>query len=210
MEPTHEGSKPLSDFDARELDNLRKLTSHKEIALARAMHYCATNRLCPPQWLVEDVVSLLIELLKREKITRRGRSASRLARFHQELKDVERWFAVKDVQTMRRRARDDETFRRSHPNRDLTEARKRDFEKRRKWLKFDNFECAAKMLVGRDAKTNPPGIRASYREIENKRKNHPELMVGAWFDDAFLKALGFQTSYERDPGTKFTSYSDLI
>lgn len=200
---------PLSRFDERELDNLRRLTSHKEIATARALHYCATNQCRPPQWLMEEAAFLLIDLLKRDKGTRRGRNASRLARFRQQLIDTERWLAVKDVQEIRGRAKRDEEALKRLPKLPLDKRRKKHFADRRKWLNHDNFECASKMLKGRAAKTNAHGIRASYRQIENERRKHPELMVGAWFDDDFLRALGLQTSCEREPGTKFMSFFDL-
>jgi hypothetical protein len=190
-----------SEFDLRELDKFRRLTDHKEIATARAIEYCATREICPPAWLVAEAASLMIDLLKREKTSRRGRTASHLARFQQEQKDTERWFAVHDVRRIREMARRDESVLRTTPDRVVTDRWKESYNKREEWLKHETFECAAKLLEGRDAHVTGSGVRASYRRVERSRKE-PGGDVGAWFDDDFLKKLGLQGASDRKPGTK--------
>ena len=103
-----EGYRSPSEFDLRELDRFRRLTKHREIATARAMDYCVKYQIYPPEWLVVEAASLLIELLKREKPTKRGRTASCLARLQHEMWDVERWDAVKTVRELREKCRREE------------------------------------------------------------------------------------------------------
>jgi hypothetical protein len=196
-----EADQELLKFDLRELDKFRRLTAHKEIATARAMDYCATHQVCPPEWLVAEAASLLIELLKREKTTRRGSNASYLARFHQERKNTERWDAVLEVRRIRSMARRDETALKRSPERKVTDSFKRSHQKRREWLKQGTFECAADRLKGRDAHVTAYGVRNSYRKMEKSRKE-PSNAIGAWFDDPFLNKLGLQGVLDRKPGTK--------
>jgi hypothetical protein len=195
-----EADQGLLEFDLRELDKFRRLTEHKEIATARAMDYCATRQVCPPEWLVVEAASLMIELLKREKTNRRGSTASHLARFHQELKDVERWDAVLEVRRIREEARHDDSVLKARP-RVLPDGLKRSYENRKEWLKQGTFECAASLLEGRDAYVTAYGVRKSYQKVERYR-NDPSSAIGAWFEDPFLNKLGIQGALDRKPGKK--------
>jgi hypothetical protein len=200
MQPSCEACRPPSKFDLRELDKFRRLTEHKEIATARAMDYCETHQVCPPEWLAAAAASLMIELLKREKTSRRGSNASFLARFHQELKDTERWDAVMQVRRVRSEARQDDSALKARPKRQVTDSFMRSHKKRDEWLKQDTFECAAILLRGRDAHVTAHGVRRSYKKVEKALKD-PAYATGAWFDDPFLKRLGLQGLDERKPGT---------
>jgi hypothetical protein len=196
------------ETDLRELDKFRKLNKHNEIAMARAMHYCATYEICPPAWLVEAAAFLMIELLKREKTSRRGRTASHLARFQQEQRDAERWFAVHEVRRIREISKQDDLALKARPNGAGTEGWRKRHEKRKQWLKMGTLECAATLLEGRDAHVTASAVRASYRRIESSIRD-PTVAVGAWFDDAFLKKLGLQGSDDQKPGSKMPYFSDL-
>jgi hypothetical protein len=195
-----EADQGLLGFDLRELDKFRRMTEHKEIATARAMDYCETHQVCPPEWLVAAAASLMIELLKREKTSRRGSNASFLARFHQEQKDIERWDAVMEVRRVRSMARQDDDALNAFPKREVTDSFMRSHKKRDEWLKQDTFECAAILLRGRDAHVTAHGVRRSYKKVEKALKD-PSCAIGAWFDDPFLKRLGLQGLHERKPGT---------
>jgi hypothetical protein len=196
-----EADQGLLKFDLRELDKFRRLTEHKEIAMARAMDYCATHQVCPPEWLVVAAAALMIELLKREKTTRRGANASNLARFHQELKDTERWGAVMEVRTIRARARSDDNVLKACPRHVVSDSFKRSHGKRKEWLMQGTFECAASLLEGRDARVTPYAVRKSFQKVERARKG-PSFAGGAWFDHPFLKKLGLQGPLDRKPGKK--------
>ncbi|WJR78732.1 hypothetical protein [Bradyrhizobium sp. NP1] len=142
----------------------------------------------------------MIELLKREKTSRRGSNASFLARFHQDLKDTERWDAVMEVRRIRSRARQDDAALNACRKRKVTVGFMRSHKKRDEWLKQDTFECAAILLKGRDAHVTAHGVRRSYKKVEKALKD-PSHAIGAWFDDPFLKSLGLQGLQERKPGT---------
>lgn len=200
MQPRCEADQELLQFDLRELDKFRRLTAHKEIATACAMNYCETHGVCPPTWLVAAASALMIDLLKREKTTRRGSNASHLARFHQELKDNERWDAVMQVRRIRSMAMQDDTALKTRPERKVTGRFTKSHKKRKEWLKQGTFDCAAILLKGRDAHVSAFGVRKSYKKMEKSRKD-PAYAVGAWFDDPFLKKLNLQGSLERKPGT---------
>ena len=201
MTSCSEPDRTPTEFDLRELDKFRALEKHREIATARAMDYCATQQICPPEWLVVAAASLMVELLKREKSTKKGSTSSHLARFHQELKNTERWFAVMDVQRIREMAEQDNNAVKANPKRVLPKNFRAQHMKRRAWLDQGTFECAAELLEGRDAYVSPHGVRSSYREVQKRRKN-PSYAIGAWFDDAFLNKLGLQGAHDRKPGKK--------
>jgi hypothetical protein len=199
MEQTRPGDRTPLNIDLRELNVLREVTSHKEIALARALDYCATHEIDPPQWLVAAAAALMIELLKSQKTKRRGRTASLLASFRYELWDIERWDAVYEARRVRAMAEQDDEALKARPNIFVSEAVKKRREKRRIWLKQGTFECASELLRGRDAFASPHSVRASYRKIE-ENKNDPSRVLGAWFDDPFKEKLGLQGNLDRKGG----------
>jgi hypothetical protein len=203
-----ETSRVPLEFDLRELESLRGLTEHKEIAIARAMDYCVKNRISPPEWLVEAATSLLIDLLKRERPTTRGRTASCIARLRHEMWDVERWDAVKTVREIRQRCKREQTAQKALPAAAVPESYKKRLLKFRKWLNQGTFNCAAKLLAGREALASASTINASYKKIEATRSG-PTPPAGAWFDDPFLKQLGLQGSQERTTGRNILDISDL-
>jgi hypothetical protein len=130
-----------------------------------------------------------------------GSTSSHLARFHQELKNAERWSAVKDVQRIRQMAKQDNNALKAKPKRVLSKDLRARLMKRRAWLDKGTFECAADLLEGRDAYVSCHGVRSSYMEVEKCRKT-PSYCVGAWFEDAFLNKLGLQGAHDRKPGKK--------
>ena|SRR5258708_4004206 len=152
----------------------------------------------------------MIERLKCEKTTKRGCKGSRIAKFRQEFRDVERWDAVKQVREIREKLRRNDKTLKAKPELPVTDGGKRHHEKQRKWLKQGTFECASKLLVGRDAGVaSPYAIRKSFRKIEATLKG-PIPPAGAWFSEAFLKKLGLQDYSERKAGTNMFGILDLV
>jgi hypothetical protein len=98
-------------------------------------------------------------------------------------------------------ARQDEKALKQDPNRKLQKSWWRAYEKRKRWLKSDNFECAVTLLEGRDAIAGPSAIRRSYISVERALRERT-LALEAWFDDGFLRKLGIQGLLDRKPGTK--------
>jgi hypothetical protein len=200
----------ISEFHLRELDKFRQLSDHFEIAMARAMDYCAEHNVCPPQWLVAAAASIMIEQIKREKTTKRGCKGSLIAKFRQDFRDLERWDAVKQVREIREKSRRNGKALKAAPESPATDGHKRHHEKQRKWLKQGTFACASKLLVGRDAGVASPfAICKSFRKVEATLKG-PVPPAGAWFSEAFLKKLGLQDYSERKPGTNMFGILDLV
>jgi hypothetical protein len=199
-----------SEFDLRELDKFRQLSDHLEIAMARAMDYCAEHSICPPQWLVEAAASIMIDLIKREKTTRRGCKGGLVAMFRQDFRDQERWDAVKQVRETREKFRRDGKALKEMPESRATDGHKRYNEKLRKWLELGTFACASTLLVGRDAGVvSPHAVRKSFRKVEATLEG-PVPPAGAWFSEAFLKKLGLQGYSERKPGTNMFNILGLV
>src|SRR5438552_18243520 len=91
------------DIYERELSELKKLTIHRELAIAAGIDYCAEQSICAPPWLVKEASLLICDLLKREKVQKRGRSGGLIARYRQDMWDVERWDAVEAVRRMKKK-----------------------------------------------------------------------------------------------------------
>ena len=103
----------LDRFHERELNELKAVTVHSELATAAALDYCAKEEICPPPWVVKRAAELMCDLLNREKAERRGRTAGRIARYRQDLWDLERFDAILAIRKFRNRVRRDVAIARS-------------------------------------------------------------------------------------------------
>src|SRR4051794_1476160 len=93
-----EGSnEALMIFHRRELETLESMTGHKELAAACAIFYCAEEGISPPFWAVERSAALLCSLLRKDQLGKSGRAAGLVARYRQDLIDLERWDAVEEA-----------------------------------------------------------------------------------------------------------------
>ena len=180
---------PPSEADLRQLKKL-KFFEHPEVGIAQAMHFCATHRISPPEWLIEEAALIMIELLKREKGNGRGRTATVLARFKHAYWDRQRHDAVVEVRRGREVAKHYDRELKADPNL-ATDDFKRILKERRKLLKQDNFECATMLLNGTIADASPSAVRASYRKVKRARANGSN-MTSTHFDPDFLGKLGVQ------------------
>jgi hypothetical protein len=207
MAPTDQ-NKPLKRIDERELEALKWVTVHPELAIAAALDYCATYKIDAPAWLIARAAELMRDLLKRERPGRRGRGGNAITRYRNDQWDFERMEAVEEVRRLRERV--------SHELKELRTLDRKEFVERRKyrerqmaWFKSGTFECASKLLAGRDARVSSDGMRASYRRC--KRRAVDGLFEDRYhlFDQRFLVKLGFPTFLDRKPGTKSLHLFDL-
>src|SRR5205809_162811 len=104
----------LNEIYERELNELKKLTVHRELAIAAGIDYCAEQNICAPPWLVKEASLLICDLLKREKVHKRGRSGGLIARYRQDMWDVERWDAVEEVRRTKKKAHKEMEIMRSY------------------------------------------------------------------------------------------------
>src|SRR5437588_2963272 len=91
----------------RELEEMRNLTVHRDLAVAAALDYCAEAGIAAPQWVVQGAATLLRELLLREKADGPGRAGNRVSRYRRDQWDVERWDAVEAIRRIRKRTKYD-------------------------------------------------------------------------------------------------------
>lgn len=200
---------PLDDFHERELNELKAVTVHPELATAAALDYCAREEICPPAWVVKKAAELMCYLLKREKAQKRGRTAGHIARYRQDLCDLERFDAILAIRRMRSRVRRDVKIARSR-GREFQESKQYEYiKKERAWLRHGTLQCASMYLSGRDARAGVDAIKASYRRVcrNTDGKTIPDQYY--LFNEQFLSKLGFPGLMDRKPGTKLLPLYNL-
>lgn len=198
---------PVDALHERDLNNLKNMLAHRELAVAAAMDYCSEEQICPPPWLVAAAAELLRDLLKREKAQKRGRAAGHIARYRQAMWDIERWDAVLAIRRIRETIVNDERFMKAYP--DDYRKRVEHHKKTRSWLRHGTYSCASMYLAGRDARAGADAIRASYRRVK-RSYDGPATDTRYWFlEERFLLKLGFESLHDRKPGTKWTPLYNL-
>lgn len=199
----------LDKFHKRQLDELKAVTVHSELATAAAMDYCAREGICPPWWAVERAAALMCDLLKREKAQKRGRAAGHIARYRQDLIDLERFDAILAIRRFRQRVRSDVKIVRSFGQKFQKSKQYGYIKKERAWLRHGTLQCASMYLSGRDARAGVDAIKASCRRIRRNTvgKTIPDQYYV--FDGQFLRQIGLFDLLERKPGTKWFPLYDL-
>lgn len=193
-------------FHERELSALEEMSAHNDIAFAAGMYYCAEHQICPPPWLVAGAAKLMIELLKREKSQKRGRAAGRIARYRQDLWDLERYDAVGQVRELRQRIKHEAETLEKLP------AYKKDYPyvaKAQKWLTHETFECASMSLKGSYAFGGPMAVKKSYRRVKQAfRTRSAAYRYHLMFGD-FVFKIGLDWVGAVRPGTKIAPFWEL-
>jgi len=193
----------------RELEELRNLTVHRDLAVAAALDYCVEEGVAAPQWVVQGAAKLLCELLPREKADGPGRAGNRVSRYRQDQWDLERWDAVETVRRIRKKTKYDAALRRQYEE---TPANSRSMYHQQRmldWLGDGTFECAAKYLSGRDARVTADGIKAAYNRCIERSGSDSFPDRYYVFDARFLAKLGFPDLNARKPGTKSLPFYNL-
>ena len=188
---------------------MMNLTVHRELAVAAAMDYCAEEGICPPPKIVTEAASLIRDLLVREKAQKRGRTARPIARYRQDLYDVERWDAVEEVRRIKKKAKREVELMRSCGKMFRGTSRLQNYERLLTWSRNGTFECASMYLAGRDAKASAATMRASFRRYKRRSANGQTPGRYYLFDERFLVKLGFPRLMDRKPGTKWLPLCNL-
>jgi hypothetical protein len=191
-------------IDERELDQLKNLSAHQDIAVVAALDYCVEKAICTPSWVNEALLHMVIDLLKREKAQKRGRAAGRIARLQQDQRDLERWDAVLAARCVRERVRKElalhsEYGRKPHYS----------LEKLDAWCDHETFVRASMLLSGRNARAGIDAMKASYRKVKRNFEDPAAATKYHVFDGRFLKKLGLEDIHERKPGTKMMPLYNL-
>jgi hypothetical protein len=199
--------RPANDFDERYFGQLRKITAHKELAVAAALHYCAEEKVIPPTWVIVGSNALLCDLLKREKAQTRGRATGHLARYRQDTWDLERWNAVDQIRQIRAKVQHGEDFLKANPDWQpdcFTEHNR----KMRQWLqRHGTFACASMYLYGRYSRVGADAMKASHRRVQHANEDRSNTRY-CFIDPRFLWEVGIDDRIEV-PGTKFVPLYNL-
>jgi hypothetical protein len=194
----------IEDPHEQQLRYLEEMTSHQEMAAAAALYYCVEHKLSAPEWAVRRGSALICNLLSREKLGKRGRASGFVARYRQDLIDVERWDAVQMAREKQKELRKEVERIRQAPH--WPEARRKDRENLLKWLGHDwprAYECAAMSLRGRRAYASPDAIRRSYLKVQKHfEKGQGDATRYCLLYEPFLRAVGLEGSLDRKQGTK--------
>lgn len=193
----------------RELNEMKNLTVHRELAVGAALDYCAEEGVTPPQWLVERSAALVRELLMREKALEPGRTGNRIARYKNDQRDVERWDAVEAIRRIRTKTEYDAKLRRQYGETPKNSRSMYHHERMLDWLRNGTFECASRYLAGRDARVGADAMRASYRRCIRRAGSGSFPDRYYVLDQRFLKKLGIADLNERSRGTKLLPLYDL-
>ena len=193
----------LDRFHERELNELKAVTVHSELATAAALDYCAREEICPPPWVVQKAADLMCDLLKREKAQKRGRAAGHIARYRQDLWDLERFDAILEIRRLRDRARSDVKIARSFGRKFQKSKRYEHIKKRRDWYRYGTLQCASMYLTGRDAKAGVDAMKASYQRVCRNTDGKTVADQYYLFNEPFLRKIGIPGLADRKPGTKW-------
>jgi hypothetical protein len=200
---------PIGRFHQRELNELKNVTVHRDIAVAAALDYCAEEGLPPPQWVVQEASALLCELLCKEKSQQRGRAGNRVTRYRNDQWDVERWNAVEEIRRYRSKAKYDAKLRREYGETPKNSKALWQREQMLEWLRNGTFECASRYLTGRDAKVGSAAVRASYRRCIRRAGTGTFPNRYYRHHDRFLEKIGIPSLQDQKPGMKFLYLYDL-
>jgi hypothetical protein len=206
------GRSPQSAIDRihqRELDELKNLTVHRDLAVAAALDYCVEEGITPPRWVVERAAALLRELLLREKAPDRGRIGNRITRYRNDQRDVERWDAVEEIRRIRKKTEYDAKLRRQYGETPENSRNMYHHERMLEWLRNGTFECASRYLAGREARIGADAMRASHRRCLRRAGTGSFPDRYYVLDQRFLKKLGIPGLQERKRGTKLLPLYDL-
>lgn len=200
----------IRDIHARYLKALELQNDHAELAVAAALDYCEKYDLALPSWTLSASSKAMRELLMQSRPAKRGRAGHPIARYRQDLIDYERWDTVKEAREKQPEVLEHVKQMRTHrnfPRSDLAAG-----EKLLKWAGKDwdrAYECAAMLLLGREAFASPGTIRASYLKVQ-KVFSQPTCGFRYFlYDETFLRKIGIPGSLERKQGVKIRPISDL-
>jgi hypothetical protein len=200
----------IQDPHEQHLRYLEEMTSHQEMAAAAALHYCAEHKLTAPDWAIRRGSALICNLLSHEKLDKRGRASGIVARYRQDLMDIERWDAVEIMRREQKHVRGQVERIQEAPY--CPAYLREDREKMLRWLGHDwprAYECAAMYLRGRRAYASPAAIRRSYLKVQKHFKGNGDATRYCILDESFLRALGFEGSLDRKRGTKLLPLYNL-
>lgn len=189
----------------REMEFLRLMANAGiAVAVPAALHYCHEHKYPVPDWLSKAAIDLLCELLKSEKPTRRGRTATHVARHRQDNIDFTRWSTVIWQRDAQQQLLEQVKTIREWPG-EVPATYRSDREKLQEWLgtSLDRaFECAAMLLEGNEAYGSPDAMKRSYFKVQRAQGDLQQAIRYHQLDPHFLMKIGIKWEPFVRPGRK--------
>lgn len=200
----------IRDVYAKYLKTLELQKDHEELAVAAALDYCEKYSLAVPSWVLSASSKVLQELLLQSRPAKRGRASPPVARYRRDLIDYERWDAVKEARQKQPEVLERVKQMRSHPN--FPRSHLAAEENLLKWAGKDwdhAYECAAMLLLGREAFASPGTVRASYLKVQKDFSQPTRSFRYFLYDESFLRKIGIPGFLDRKQGIKMIPIYDL-
>jgi hypothetical protein len=200
----------LAELHAERLECLR-VCWHRELAAVAAIHYCTTNRLPAPQWLIDEAGNVLFSLLRHVKQAKRGRASGAVARYRQDMIDYARWDTVREVREKQVEICEQVEELRSIPSppKSLLEER----EKMLFWVGHDwlrAYECAAMILRNTDSAAGPDAMKASYLRVTRNSQDPSQSLRYHLFDPIVVSKLGIRDVLKPSCSTTVLPFFELM
>ena len=198
----------LPDVHRRYLTSMQKMAAHRELGIAAALDYCADEEIAPPAWLVKEAAALMANFLVREKSKKRGRATGTIARYRQDMWDLERWNAVREVRRYRQMFKHNgKLIKSGWP---VSPGYMKHHNKMVSWLRNGTYACASHYLVGRQSRSGVDAMKASYRQVERSWNDPAAATRYYLIDPRFLIRIGLEGPYNhKKEGTKCVPIYDL-
>jgi hypothetical protein len=185
----------ISTFHDMELEKLQK--AHESgviIAVPAALHYCHEHDRVPPPWLIQAALDLLCDLLRREKSTKRGRSAGAVARYRQDMIDFVRWNEVTVLEENQQRSMELMSTYPTCPSPLEADIYTQEGAKA-EWLGTSRsrlYHCVSEVLEKTDAFGSPESIKRSYLQVQRNERDPAKAFRYYLLPYPFLSKLGIE------------------
>jgi hypothetical protein len=159
--------------------------------------------------LRREALALICHLLRRERTTRRGRSAGALARYQQDMHDLVRHSDVVEARAAQHEFK--LRLEQLRATRNVPASMMKETENMHRWAGHTwlrAYECAAMLTAGTKARASPDTIKKSYMKIERLSSVSSEPFRYLVLNGSFLRRLGIDVDY-RDQGRKGVPLFDL-
>jgi hypothetical protein len=201
----------LDRFHQRELEALEMMACDgSQIATSAALDYCHRYGPSLPSWFVGPAAQITKESLRKEKTSKRGRSAQPLDRYRQDMVDFARYDAVCEV-----REKQSELPREVQRLGQLPNVTANVIEGIEKMLAWAGqtweraFQCASIMLTDTSAFGGSDAIKASYFKVKAAMLIPEQAHRYHILDPQFLASLGMKPFQLLGKVRKVTPLFDL-
>ena len=199
----------LKAYHEKELNGCKRSFEAGNIgALLSAIHYCRSDNLTAPQWLLDASYDLLVEAIRHVKFGKPGRARSPFARFRQDMIHFARSDTVQEVREKQKEIREEVIELRKRKN--VPPSLLKEREKMLRWAGRDwgmAYRCASVLLRGTDSFAGPDAMKASYLKVRRLAKDPKQTMRFRLIDNYTMQRLKllkvFEPPQDRKPRVLF-------